>query len=36
MAATNMSWVRHPGYYIKQEMDARGWIQRDLGFCSGL
>ena len=33
MAATGTtSWVRNPGYYIKQEMDARGWIQRDLAF----
>ena len=22
----------HPGYYIKEEMDERGWLQRDLAF----
>ena len=33
MAATGTtSWVRNPGYYIKQEMEARNWIQRDLAF----
>ncbi len=33
MTATGTtSWVRNPGYYIKQEMEARDWIQRDLAF----
>jgi HTH-type transcriptional regulator/antitoxin HigA len=30
------SWIMHPGYYIKEEMDARGWIQRDLAFILGI
>lgn len=30
--ATNADWVRHPGFYIKEEMEARGWSQRDLAF----
>ncbi len=29
---TNSSWVMHPGSYIKEEMDERGWSQRDLAF----
>ena len=35
MAATSMNWVNHPGYYLKEEMEARGWIQRDLAFVLG-
>jgi HTH-type transcriptional regulator/antitoxin HigA len=30
--ATNASWIMHPGFYIKEEMEARGWLQRDLAF----
>jgi HTH-type transcriptional regulator/antitoxin HigA len=30
------SWIMHPGYYIKEEMDARAWIQRDLAFILGV
>ena len=26
----------HPGFYLKEEMDARGWIQRDLAFILGV
>ncbi|MBI5282319.1 MAG: HigA family addiction module antidote protein [Candidatus Solibacter usitatus] len=26
----------HPGYYLKEEMEARGWIQRDLAFILGV
>lgn len=29
-------WVMHPGVYIKEEMDARGWLQRDLAFILGV
>jgi len=29
-------WVIHPGAYIKEEMDARGWLQRDLAFILGI
>jgi HTH-type transcriptional regulator/antitoxin HigA len=25
-------WIEHPGTYIKEEIDARGWNQRDLAF----
>ncbi len=35
MTTTNASWVMHPGFYIKEEMEARGWIQRDLAFILG-
>lgn len=30
------SWIMHPGFYIKEEMDARGWLQRDLAFILGV
>lgn len=36
MTATNATWVKHPGYYIKEEMDAREWLQRDLAFILGV
>jgi HTH-type transcriptional regulator / antitoxin HigA len=36
MTATNATWVKHPGYYIKEEMDARDWRQRDLAFILGV
>jgi HTH-type transcriptional regulator/antitoxin HigA len=35
MAATKAAWIRHPGSYIKEEMEARGWLQRDLAFILG-
>lgn len=35
MAATNADWIQHPGAYIKEEMEERGWIQRDLAFILG-
>ena len=28
MATMNANWVKHPGFYIKEEMDERGWLQR--------
>ncbi len=34
-AATDAVWVKHPGFYINEEMDARGWLQRDLAFILG-
>src|SRR5215813_8231802 len=34
MSAT-ASWIMHPGYYIKEEMEERGWSQRDLAFILG-
>jgi HTH-type transcriptional regulator / antitoxin HigA len=36
MTTTNPSWIKHPGYYIKEEMEARGWLQRDLAFIMGV
>jgi len=36
MATMSANWVKHPGYYIKEEMEARGWSQRDLAFILGL
>src|SRR5258706_3604120 len=35
MATMNANWAKHPGYYIKEEMEARGWSQRDLAFILG-
>jgi HTH-type transcriptional regulator/antitoxin HigA len=35
MVTTNADWIEHPGFYIKEEMEARGWIQRDLAFILG-
>jgi HTH-type transcriptional regulator/antitoxin HigA len=35
MVTMNATWVKHPGYYIKEEMEARGWLQRDLAFILG-
>ena len=35
MTAADAAWVKHPGFYIKEEMDARGWLQRDLAFILG-
>lgn len=27
--------VMHPGSYLKEEIEARGWMQRDLAFILG-
>jgi HTH-type transcriptional regulator / antitoxin HigA len=35
MTAMNASWIKHPGHYLKEEMEERGWIQRDLAFVLG-
>lgn len=35
MATENASWIKHPGYYLKEEMEERGWSQRDLAFILG-
>jgi HTH-type transcriptional regulator / antitoxin HigA len=35
MATTAAAWTMHPGMYIKEEMDERGWSQRDLAFILG-
>jgi HTH-type transcriptional regulator / antitoxin HigA len=36
MTLTNPNWIMHPGYYLKEEMEARGWLQRDLAFILGI
>ena len=30
--AMNVNWIKHPGHYLKEEMEERGWSQRDLAF----
>jgi HTH-type transcriptional regulator/antitoxin HigA len=35
MATANAKWIKHPGFYIKEEMEERGWLQRDLAFVLG-
>lgn len=32
MPPTTHNWVPHPGEFIREEMEARGWLQRDLAF----
>jgi HTH-type transcriptional regulator/antitoxin HigA len=34
-AATSATWIKHPGFHIKEEMEAREWLQRDLAFILG-
>jgi HTH-type transcriptional regulator / antitoxin HigA len=34
--ATAANWIKHPGFYIKEELDERGWSQRDLAFILGV
>lgn len=36
MTTETKSWVQHPGYYIREEMEERGWLQRDLAFILGV
>ena len=36
MATTNATWIKHPGFYIAEEIEARGWSQRDLAFILGV
>lgn len=36
MASATQSWVKHPGHYIKDEMEERDWSQRDLAFILGV
>src|ERR1035438_10788859 len=36
MGQTATEWVMHPWFYLKEEMDARGWLQRDLAFILGV
>src|SRR5882762_1231420 len=35
MTTMNASWIKHPGHYLKEEMEERGWMQRDLAFVLG-
>ena len=36
MTSTNPTpWIKHPGYYIREEIEAREWLQRDLAFILG-
>ena len=35
MATASASWIKHPGSYIKEEMEERDWSQRDLAFVLG-
>jgi HTH-type transcriptional regulator/antitoxin HigA len=35
MSTTYSETVPHPGYFIREELEARGWTQRDLGFILG-
>jgi HTH-type transcriptional regulator/antitoxin HigA len=35
MTTIDISPIDHPGSFIKEEMEARGWIQRDLAFVLG-
>jgi HTH-type transcriptional regulator/antitoxin HigA len=35
MGMLNAKWVQHPGFYIKEELEARGWSQRDLAYILG-
>lgn len=34
--ASRLSEVPHPGEFIKDELDARGWLQRDLAYILGV
>src|SRR6267154_3798805 len=35
MATASANWIVHPGVFVKEEMEARGWSQRDLAFILG-
>lgn len=36
MTSTKLApWIKHPGYYIREEIEAREWLQRDLAFILG-
>ena len=34
--ASRLSEVPHPGEFIKDELEARGWLQRDLAYILGV
>lgn len=34
--AARMTDVPHPGQFIAEELEARGWLQRDLAFILGM
>lgn len=35
MKKSSINWAIHPGEYIQDELDARGWSQRDLSYILG-
>ncbi len=35
MTMATGTWIKHPGFYIEEELEARGWLQRDLAFIIG-
>jgi HTH-type transcriptional regulator/antitoxin HigA len=36
MSTTYKESVPHPGYFVREELEARGWTQRDLAFILGV
>src|SRR5215467_12343743 len=36
MAVADLSWVKHPGFYLKEEMEERNLLARDLAFILGI
>ena len=36
MKTIKVTWAKHPGHYIQDEMAERGWSQRDLAFMLGV
>jgi HTH-type transcriptional regulator/antitoxin HigA len=35
METSKMESIQHPGFYLREEMEKRGWLQRDLAFILG-
>ena len=36
MATADATWIKHPGFFIREELDERTWSQRDLAFILGV
>jgi HTH-type transcriptional regulator/antitoxin HigA len=36
MYRAGLGWVKHPGFYLKEEMEERGLFARDLAFILGV
>ena len=36
MATADATWIKHPGFFIREELDERAWSQRDLAFILGV